>query len=387
MWHREDVIGIINKYNISPGTSFYAYDLSTCLQKIEMLNRCFEGWNLVYSIKANPHSVLLEKFIQHGVGMDAASKNEVLLARGIGCSKENVYFSSPGKTMEDLIKCHDQCILIADSFNEVNRIAKLSKDLKKTFNIGIRVNLPNTRIQGNAFEVMGGQASKFGVSINDLELIYRVCRESNVSIVGLHIYLGSQILDESILIENFIQIANYAMKLSEDLALEFVTFGGGFGVPYIESEKPIDILRIAYNKCLQKKIAFLIQKNIKCNLELGRYIVAESGIFCASVEDVKESFGQKYVILSSGMNAFIRPIFTKEFHKLNSCKELDGELEKVTIVGNLCTPIDQYYEDFLIVKPEIGDWLWFENAGAYGYSMSMLNFISHEQPMEIIIST
>jgi len=85
------------------------------------------------------------------------------------------------------------------------------------------------------------------------------------------------------------------------------------------------------------------------------------------------------------MNAFIRPIFTKEFHKLNNCSKSRGELEKVTIVGNLCTPIDQYYEDYMIENPKIGDWLWFENAGAYGYSMSMLNFISHEKPLEIVI--
>ena len=84
------------------------------------------------------------------------------------------------------------------------------------------------------------------------------------------------------------------------------------------------------------------------------------------------------------MNAFIRPIFTKEFHKLNSCKPLGLPVEKVTIVGNLCTPIDQYYEDYEIESPEIGDWLWFENAGAYGYSMSMLHFISHDLPLELI---
>lgn len=85
------------------------------------------------------------------------------------------------------------------------------------------------------------------------------------------------------------------------------------------------------------------------------------------------------------MNAFIRPIFTKEFHKLNNCRKSHDKLEKVTIVGNLCTPIDQYYEDYIIDNPKIGDWLWFENAGAYGYSMSMLNFISHEKPLEIVV--
>ena len=59
--------------------------------------------------------------------------------------------------------------------------------------------------------------------------------------------------------------------------------------------------------------------------------------------------------------------------------------KKVTIVGNLCTPIDQYYKNYMMDDPQIGDWVWFANAGAYGYSMSMLEFISHDRPLEIVI--
>ena len=71
--------------------------------------------------------------------------------------------------------------------------------------------------------------------------------------------------------------------------LEFVTFGGGFGIPYINSEKHLKISDITNNEILQEKIHLLRSRNIKCNLELGRYLVAESGVFCATVEDIKIS--------------------------------------------------------------------------------------------------
>lgn len=64
---------------------------------------------------------------------------------------------------------------------------------------------------------------------------------------------------------------------------------------------------------------------------------------------------------------------------------VSGEREKVTVVGNLCTPLDQYYKDYLMERLEVGDMVIFENAGAYGYSMSMLKFCSHSEPREIII--
>lgn len=383
-WHKKDVLDIIDKNNLQAGTSFYAYDLDICMQKIEDVRHNFKEWNLTYSIKANPNTDLLKKFIELGLGMDAASKEEVFLARSLGCLPEKIFYSSPGKTLSDLKHCYNQCILIADSVNEVNRLLTLSEQLCCPIDIGVRINIPNANVKGNAFEVMGGSSSKFGIPPQELQLISSACKDSMVNIIGIHIYFGSQILNENVLINNFITIADYATELCNDFKLKFVTFGGGFGIPYSESDKNLNLSRIAFDEFLQSKISLLKNKDIECNLELGRYLVAESGIFCASIEDIKVSFGKKYVILSAGMNAFIRPIFTKEFHKLNSCKPSGAQTEKVTVVGNLCTPIDQYYEDYKIESPEIGDWLWFENAGAYGYSMSMLNFISHNPPLELI---
>ena len=84
------------------------------------------------------------------------------------------------------------------------------------------------------------------------------------------------------------------------------------------------------------------------------------------------------------MHAFYRPIMTGNFHDvIQFCSK--GELESVTLVGRLCTPIDKYYDDFLLYPVSAGDLIVFRNAGAYGFSMSLLNFISYDKPTEIII--
>lgn len=385
MWNKNNVLEVIAQFKIQPGQAFYAYDLHNCIQRAYFIKDSFKEWNLLYSIKANPNPKILKKFIDSNMGVDAASAQEVALARKLGCLKENIFYSSPGKTWDDLKSCYEKCVLIADSINEIKRIIKLSKDTGKHIGIGIRINLSNPIISGKAFEIMGGISSKFGLSFSEIELIVEMCKKSLVEIVGIHIYFGSQILDESVIINNFVKIASCALELNDITPLKFVTFGGGFGIPYYDYQRELDILTIINNDLLKNKIDLLKSKDIKCQLELGRYLVANSGIFCTSVEDIKTSMGVKYVVLSSGMNAFIRPIFTKEFHKLNICKSVDQQPTKVTVVGNLCTPIDQYYENYMLENPEIGDWVWFENAGAYGYSMSMLNFISKKKPLEIVV--
>lgn len=385
MWTSSEILEIINKNRICPGESLYIYSKMIFQQKVELFQAVFNGWNLLYSMKANPNKVFLEEALHKGVGIDAASKNEVCKAFKLGYNSNNIFFSAPGKSKNDLLECYNKCVIIADSVNEIKRISELAQSLNTEIRIGIRINIPNSRISGNAFEIMGGVSTKFGMTPKELENAIKICSNGLVKIIGIHVYFGSQILSEEILINNLLSIANFAIEVNKICKLEFVNFGGGFGVPYSDNDNQLDLHKIAHDRELKTKHSMLVENKVKCNIELGRFLVAEAGVFVASIEDIKESEGEEYVILSAGLNGFIRPIFTKEFHKLEKCTVRVEKKKKVTIVGNLCTPIDQYYKNYMMDDPKIGDWVWFSNAGAYGYSMSMLDFISHDHPLEIVI--
>lgn len=77
-------------------------------------------------------------------------------------------------------------------------------------------------------------------------------------------------------------------------------------------------------------------------------------------------------------------MFTHDYHAIRQMT-VRSEVEQVTVVGNLCTPIDEYYKEITLSAVEIGDIVAFENAGAYGYSMSLLDFISHHRPSQIMV--
>ena len=87
------------------------------------------------------------------------------------------------------------------------------------------------------------------------------------------------------------------------------------------------------------------------------------------------------------MTAFFRPKFTGQTHRamvLDKQGPKQGRETAVRLVGNTCTPLDVLYEETMLPMPAPGDRIVFENAGAYGYSMSLLDFISFERPAQIM---
>lgn len=366
-------------------TPFYLYDLDIIQDKTEQIRHNLDGFHLLYSIKANPNKEIIRFFVSKGIGFDVASVNELELASSLGANSSNIYYSSPGKTDDDIARALGKCTIIADSINELFRINRIAALRNEHFNIGIRLNISNSAMQHSTHEVMSGIPTKFGVCYDDLQAIeFSVLH--NISITGIHVYFGSQILDKSLILANFHIISNVASLLLPNYDLQFINFGGGFGVPYTSEEKPLDLYSLSHDLLQDNVFQQLRKRGIHMNIELGRFLVAECGYFFSRIVDIKTSFGKKYAILDCGMNSFFRPIMTKDFHEViqfqtNTHKEL------ITLAGHLCTPIDTYYEDIYMNSPQIDDIIAFKNAGAYGYSMSLINFISHDIPHEFIISS
>ena len=364
-------------------TPFYLYDLDVVQNKIDSFTNYLSCFNLLYSVKANPHPDIIRQFINNRCGFDVASVNELILVSSLGADPSLVYYSTPGKTEADIRYAFGRCNIIADSVNEIKCIDSVANSLHQIASIGIRINVTNRMITKSKHEVMGGVSTKFGISLDEISLL-DFSKLRNICISGIHLYFGSQLLDEELIINNFNIIAEVATLLLPRFNLRFINFGGGFGVPYLPEETPLNLNSLSESVLKNKMITDFIHQGIRLNIELGRFLVAECGSFFTSVVDVKCSFGKKYIILDSGMNTFYRPIMTREYHDVVQFSDTI-EYEKVTLVGRLCTPIDTYYEDISLKEIHKNDIIAFANAGAYGYSMSLLNFISYDPPGEYVV--
>ncbi|MCL2664540.1 MAG: hypothetical protein FWE82_02910 [Defluviitaleaceae bacterium] len=370
------------------GTPLYVYDAEAILKAVNKVKTSIAGFNLIYSVKANPFISILRLMSDNGVGIDAGSKNEALDSIKAGHYPENIYFSAPGKSRKCILGAWGKCKIIADSLNELSLINETAKEKGETARVGVRINLPSSEMRKSRFEVMGGTASKFGI---ESEVFFaeaeKLAQMKNIRINGLHVYFGSQLADEKLIANNFNVISRCALQIKKIFPLEYVNYGGGFGVPYRGDEQgrpELNLLALYLKNDAETKS--VLNAGIRANIELGRYLTAQAGYFISSVADVKRSGGKTFVILDGGMNSFFRPKFTGQKHQVWQ-HPIKPYAEKVPVVltGNTCTPLDVFYEDETLSDPSPGDKIIFGNAGAYGYSMSLLEFISFDKPKQIML--
>ncbi|WP_058991068.1 diaminopimelate decarboxylase [Anaerococcus rubeinfantis] len=377
----------------------YVYQKDVIDKSCKILKEKFKNVEFLYSIKANPFMPVIKTIKENGIGSDAASSNEVLMSIEAGMEKNQIYYSAPGKTMEDLEKTWDKCIFIADSFHELDLLDKLAKDHGEILEVGLRVN-PNYSMKDKK-----AHPSKFGVDedkIFDFSWKYK-----NLKLIGVHVHVQSQILDTKLLSNYYKNTYNLALKFSKlyFVDLKFINFGSGIGVSYDKkNEKDVNL------DILSKTIKDLYEKNkkelgAKFLIESGRFLVMDSGTYYTPVIDKKYSQGKTYLVVKNAMNGFVKASmkemlkdalgkecergFEPLYTGINQCEfEIIGnslEKEKVDIGGHLCTSLDLLARDIELKKAEIGDILKITNAGAYSYSLSILNFASHDFPKEFLI--
>ena len=397
---KNNIKEIISKDN----GSFYLYDKITVDNKINELVSAFKDYSFLYSMKSNPFPDLVKYIINKGIGIDAASAGEVKNSINYGAKPENIYYSAPGKTKEDIESSIDKCIIIADSYNELILINSVAKKRNIKVKVGIRLNPIFSMFLDSPL------SSKFGIDeeslVENKEFLNSL---SAISIVGIHIHLNSQILDEDILENYYRNIFEKAVFLKSQFGwnMDFINFGSGIGIPYNSEDEPLNILSLA-NKCFNIFKEYDILSNTRLIIESGRFLCCEAGIYITPVVDCKESRGVKYAIVKNGMNGFLKPTISELFKNL--CEEdlsnrsmeplftqknifdfsvLDKEenqdFEKINIVGNLCTSADILATDILLPKIEIGDYIIVSRAGTYAYSLSPVLFSTQVIPKQYFI--
>lgn len=395
----------IEQLMLQHGCPFYLYDESIISKQIDLLKKKLSNFEFFYSIKANPFRPIVNFITSRGLGVDAASAEEVMLAYGLGLPSEKVIFSSPGKTHDDLEKTFDKSIIIADSYNELALIDSIAKRKTLNLKVGLRINPDFT------MDLEKGDSSKFGVDEETL-IAHRDFFNSlnNITIAGIQVHVRSQVLDYNKLYRYYEKIFKLAVFCKEIMGweIEIVDFGGGLGIAYsLLNDNPLN-LDLLSTKCKELFQKFRSMSDTRFIAETGRFVVCEAGQYITRIVDIKDSRGIKYLIVQNGLNGFMRPsiaellmahipqaskiqasepLFTvKDAFEFNLLKK-ESPLEKVSIVGNLCTNADILARDVVLPKPKIGDILVISKAGSYAYTLTPLLFASHPFPQQFYLNS
>ena len=376
------------------GTPFYLYDAGLISARAQAVRRAL-GTELAYSIKANPSLAICQLIAaEEGVGAEVASAGELALALAAGFEPEDLLFAGPGKTDDELARLVAAGILAdnVESLGEIDRLGAIATRAGRQQGVSLRLN-PELQLLGAQMR-MGGTASQFGIDEADLgEAIARIKGHPSLLFRGIHVYTATQVFGVEPLLDHCRNILELAVRAA-DLGggpLELIDFGGGFGIPYFEGGEAFDLdgFGAGFRSLLDTYRQDPRLAGCRFIFELGRYLVADAGVYVMRAIDRKTTRGKTFVVTDGGMNHHLTAtgnmgqVFRKAFPLLNLSR-LDGaDGETVIVTGPLCTPLDSFGE-VQLAAPAIGDLIGVLSSGAYGYSASNLGFLSHPTPAEVL---
>ncbi len=380
------------------GTPAFVYDRHVLERKWEMLRAALpDRFDVYYSVKANPNHSILQFFVERGAGLEVASGGEIRRALRAGCPAQMVSFAGPGKTDAELALAVEQGVgeIHVEALREAERLASLARQRSVTARVAVRVN-PESEMSGGAMR-MGGKPAPFGIDEESLEdVVRRLLSEPAITLRGIHLYVGTQILDHHALLSQYRHGLDIARRVAAwcGRPLSTVDLGGGLGVPYFSGESELDIE--SFGRELRALVDGVsgdaVFAGTRFVLEPGRYLVAEAGIYVARVLDVKTSRGKTFVVLDGGMHHHLAAsgnlgqVIKRNF-PIAVVNKLDRSAhEEVDVVGPLCTPLDVLGRGVPLPLVEEGDLVGVFQSGAYALSASPAGFLSHPAPAEVLVS-
>ena len=378
------------------GTPFYLYHGEMISERVRRVHEAL-GTEVSYSVKANPSLGVCQLIAsQQEAGAEVASSGELAVARASGFEPEDIVFAGPGKTDEELKMAIDEGIFAdnVESLYEIDRLAEIAESMGRRIGVGLRIN-PAAQLMGSQMR-MGGTVGQFGLDQADLdEAVQRTLSHPQLILRGIHVYTATQVFEVEPLLEHCRNILKIALEAAHKAGqpLEMIDFGGGFGVPYFENMADFDLERFGEGFRELLKSYRLDSRLSGCRFifELGRYLVAEAGIYVTKVVNAKQMKGKTFIVTDGGMNHHLTAtgnmgqVFRKSYPLLNLSRMQGVAEEAVAVAGPCCTPLDMFGANIPLAEPEVGDLIGVFYSGAYGFSASNLGFLSHPAPAEVLL--
>lgn len=374
-------------------TPFYAYDRARIARRVAEVRAALpEGIHLHYAVKANPLPELLAFMAPLVDGLDVASAGELQRALAAGMAPNAISFAGPGKRAVELDAAVAAGVLVnVESFREVPLLAKASARHALPARVAVRVN-PDFELRGAGMR-MGGGAKPFGVDAEQVPALLRAVVDAGLQFEGFHLYAASQMLKADLLAQATRATGELLLRLSADAPapVRQLNLGGGWGIPYFPHEQPLDVAPVCAALAeLQARVVEALP-GAQLQIELGRYLVGEAGVYVAQVLDRKVSRGQVFLVTDGGLHHHLAAsgnfgqVIRRNYPVVVGNRMNGAEREVVSIVGPLCTPLDLLAEQVELPVARPGDWVLVFQSGAYGASASPQAFLGHPPCAEVLV--
>ncbi|MDS0257997.1 diaminopimelate decarboxylase [Haloarcula sp. S1CR25-12] len=363
------------------GTPLYVVDLDRVARNYERFASAFPDAHVMYAAKAHTGRAVLETLLETGADIECAAAGELQRAVQAGADPSTLQYTAVNPPDADL----DYAVELAGE----NPGLTITGGARDTFDrleergydgrVAVRIN-PGIGT-GHHEKVATGKDAKFGIPYEQVPEVAEDVAD-RFDLVGIHAHAGSGVLHDDL--DDHCRAIGKVAEMGRTVEtgvtpLDFVDFGGGFGVPYREDEAPLEMDVVGEK--VRDAVGGL---DAQIKLEPGRYVVADAELILSEVNTVKEAPAATVVGVDASLATLIRPAMFGSYHPIRNVTAPDREAEPVSVGGPCCTSADVFCTDRPIARPEREDLLAIGNAGAYGYELAN-QFHSQPRPAEVAI--
>jgi diaminopimelate decarboxylase len=366
-------------------TPAYIYDLAVLRGRLRAVDDRIP-WRrkrLFFATMANDHPAVLRVVMREGAGVFVNSPKHLRLALAEGFEPGQVIYAASNMSPSEMGLClAARAHLVLDSLDQVEMLAAVAPPGTK---FGVRVNV------GSALDkatLRDDPEYRFGLLPGELDRGVSLAAASGLSIIGVHAYFGTDIMDPGLLLEGLERLCAAGQALPD---LEYVDGGGGFGVPDELGAAEFDLARYgAGAAAIMQAAEIRLGRPLALYLEPGRFVSAPCGWFFARAIGRKARADRTFVGLGASVvqlpRMLIHPATARHPWRIVGREEARPGPIPVWLCGNSTYSRDFLARDCRAPAPEPGELVVFHNAGAYSRSM-LTDFLGKDRPSEIIVDS
>jgi diaminopimelate decarboxylase len=368
------------------GTPLVVYCEETLLASARAYQRAAPDALVAYSVKAFPSVALLRLFAGEGLGADVSTLGELEYARRAGVPGERIVVHGNNKSDDELeaAALAGAGLVVLDALDEVERAA--AAGVRRVL---IRVT-PGIEADTHAAIRTAHHGSKFGLPPEQALQAIAHARGSGLEPTGLHVHIGSQLLDTQAARTSVDWLAGFAADCRAELdwTPEVVDLGGGLGIQYVDDETPpaIEDFVAALRERLEHEWRLHGLPLPRIVLEPGRSLVGRAGVTLYRVGVVKQaSETLTYVAVDGGMSDNPRPqLYGARYTAVLANRAADGTEGSYAVCGKHCESGDVLIERVRLPRPQRGDVLAVPGTGAYTLGMGS-NYNGVPRPAAVLV--
>jgi diaminopimelate decarboxylase len=377
----------LSELAVELGTPLVVYDRETILAAVRAYRSAAPDAFIVYGVKAFPNAAILQLLDGEGIGADVSTLGELELALRAGVSGDGLVVHGNNKSDEELAAAAgaDAAFVVMDAPDEIERAAAVG-----VRRILVRVT-PGVEADTHPSIRTAHEGSKFGLPPDDaLEAISRA-REAGLDAAGVHVHVGSQLMDASAGLATVDWIADLSVRCRDELEWtpEVVDLGGGLGIQYVEGKTPQSIDDFV-GDLLGRVTTAWAERDLpspRLILEPGRSLVGRAGVTVYEIGVVKRvADGKTYVTVDGGMSDNPRPqLYDAAYTGLLANRADEEPTGTYVVAGKHCESGDVMIHDLPLPSPRRGDLLAVPATGAYALSMAS-NYNVVPRPAAVLVA-